>query len=501
MRDWGARLILFVATMMLAACAAGPRYDAPQTEREAIAARMMGDIEVLSSEEFGGRKPGTPGEEQTVAYLIERMKGAGLVSGTNDPGSAWRAPVELVSTRALDSRITVRTNRGETQIPEDKGFAFTATRRALIDGAEVVFVGNDAASVPAEEVAGRIVVMLDEAALVSSRRAHLYSADPAAIITVVDDPADIVRMREAFGKETLKLASEETDRLLAFVTSDALEAAFPSGQWRALMERADEEGFEPETLPATIAIDARSARRQFTSSNVLGLIPGAVRGSGAVVLMSHWDHLGQCAPGTSDPMCNGAVDNASGVALTLELASRLRASGPHDRDIYVLATSAEEAGLLGAKAFAKSPPISPEDIVAVFNFDMVAIAPEGSPVGFIGEGETPLDDIVLTTLSEAGRQLGDREFAASFLRRQDGWALLEAGIPAVLISTTFGSEATLAPFLAQQYHRPTDDGRALDLGGAVDDLLLHDQLVRRVASTAEYTPFEPDGTVIVEPQP
>lgn len=501
MRGWPTRLVVCFATLALGACATGHGSNASPPEREAIAARMMADIEVLSSEAFGGRMPGTPGEEQTVAYLIERMQEAGLVSGTNDPGSVWRAPVELIRTRALDSRIIVRTQRGETEIGQGNGFAFTSTRRALIDGVDVVFVGKEAETVPAEAIAGRIVVLLDDPALGSGQREHLFEAGPAAIITVVDDAAAIAERRQALGGERLTLASEDTDRLLAFVTDEALSAAFPEGRWSALVDRATAAGFEPEMLNATIAIDAHTTRREFTSSNVLGLIPGAVKGAGAVVLMGHWDHLGECAPEASDRLCNGAVDNASGIALMLELAARLRAIGPHDRDIYLLATSAEEAGLLGAKAFAQEPPLALNDIVAVFNFDMVAIAPRDSPVGFIGEGETPLDDIVLQTLSETGRKLGERDFAANFLRRQDGWALLEQGIPAVLISTTFGSESLVAPFLAEDYHKPSDDGRILQLGGAIDDLLLHEELVRRVASTATYTPPERQGVVIVESGP
>ena len=134
MNRLGARLFALAATLALGACAAGPRFDASPLEREAIAARMSADIDVLSSESFGGRRPGTPGETQTVEYLIDRMQAIGITSGTNDPGSAWRAPVELVSTKALESKITVRTNRGERALDETQAFAFTATRRALIDG-------------------------------------------------------------------------------------------------------------------------------------------------------------------------------------------------------------------------------------------------------------------------------------------------------------------------------------------------------------------------------
>ena len=171
----------------------------------------------------------------------------------------------------------------------------------------------------------------------------------------------------------------------------------------------------------------------------------------------------------------------------LELARRLSATGPHDRDIYFLATSAEESGLLGARSFVEAPPVPLDTIVAAFNFDTVAVAPAGSPIGFIGEGRTPLDGIVRDVLDAARRDLGDQELAAQFVRRQDGWVLLDEGVPAVLLSTTFGSEEVLTRYLSGDYHRPSDEVGIIELGGAIDDLLLHEELIRRVANTSLYS--------------
>jgi Zn-dependent M28 family amino/carboxypeptidase len=284
------------------------------------------------------------------------------------------------------------------------------------------------------------------------------------------------------------LASEETNRLSAFVTREVMEQLVGEDRWAALLGAAEDENFVPIQLGATASFDAVSTHRSFDSSNVIGLLPGQVRDSGAVVLMAHWDHLGDCATDTPDPICNGAVDNASGVAVMLELGRRLAATGPYDRDIYLLATTAEEAGLLGAKAFVQAPPMPLETIVAAFNFDTVAVAPVGTPLGFVGEGRTALDPLILDAAAEAGRPLGNREFAESFVRRQDGWALLEAGVPAVLLSSTFASEIVAGPYLAEDYHRPTDELRKVQLGGAIDDLLLHEELVQKVAMTDSYTP-------------
>jgi Zn-dependent M28 family amino/carboxypeptidase len=151
-----------------------------------------------------------------------------------------------------------------------------------------------------------------------------------------------------------------------------------------------------------------------------------------------------------------------------------------------MGTTAEEWGLLGAKAFVENPAIPLDTIVGAFNYDTVAVSPQGSSFAFVGEGLTPLDDIVLTTLGDLRLSLGNQILAEQFLRRQDSWALLEAGVPSVTLSTNLGSQATLDAFLADRYHQASDNIAGLELGGAIDDVLLHQLLLQRVASTTQY---------------
>ena len=484
------RLSLITATLLaLGACAKAPLATASAPERAAIESNLMRDISVLASDEFGGRKPGTPGEARTVEFLIEEMGKAGLTSGTNDPGSAWTAPVQLINTRPLESRVRLRTAKGEFELPANSAAAFAGSRQAIIDGVDVVFVGREDETVTPEQIAGKIVVMMGEPGVSPRRRAQFFEADPAAIITIIEDDGAIANIRRAYGRERLILASEANNRLTAFVTTEAMEMALPDGTWAELLEQAEGDDFTPQMLEATIAIDARTAQREFASSNVIGKLPGTMPDAGAVLLLGHWDHLGECGrEGADDLICNGAIDNASGIAVMLELSRRLVASGPFDRDIYVLATTAEESGLFGARVFTEAPPVPLESIVAAFNFDTAAIAPSGTAVGFVGEGRTVLDEVVLEVLDEGARELGNREFAEQFVRRQDGWALLDKGVPAVFISTAFSSEIVLGPYLAETYHSPKDEIDRIELGGAIDDLLLHEELVRRVANIATYTP-------------
>ncbi len=459
----------------------------------------MRDISTLASDEFGGRQPGTDGERLTLEYLARRFTEVGLVSGTNDPVNPWRAPVPLAHSRPVESRVELA---GKALRP-DEAFAFADARRVLVEDAETVFVGRALKMPSPELIRGKVAVLLADPGKSPARRAQLFKLEAAAVITVVDKPGAIADLRRTIDRDRIQRITEVTREISAFVTDAALARAIGEDAWAFLRDAAQDDEFEPRALKVTASLEALSERSEFNSYNLIGRLPGTMPDAGAVLLLAHWDHLGKCgeegialidaspaSQSAGDLICNGAIDNASGVAVMLELARRLAATGPYDRDIYVLATSAEEAGLLGARAFVADPPVPLASIVAAFNFDTVAVAPAGSPLGFVGEGRTALDSLVLQALKETGRDLGNREFADSFVQRQDGWVLLENGVPAVFLSSAFGSQIVIGPYLERQYHQPSDDLARIELGGAIDDLLLHETLIKRIASIATYTPPE-----------
>lgn len=484
-------LILMLASALLAACARTPVASTQASERAAIEARLRDDIAILASDDFGGRKPGTPGEEKTLAYLEQRMAEVGLLSGTGDPGSYWRQPVDLVATIPLTGELTLIQGRKRVTVPQSDAVVITKRRRALATsgpgtGVPVVFVGYGDGSVLGDALAGAVAVMLADPGRDVARRDALFAQRATAVVTVEPEAADLPVVRAA---PRVELASEEVDTLAAYVTDKSIAGVIGPRRWARLKADAQASDFSPIELNLAVAIEATAERQEFTSHNLVGMVPGSTPGSGAVLLLAHWDHLGECGPPEAqDRICNGAVDNASGLAVMLELARRLKAGPPLDRDIYVLATTAEEAGLLGARAFVKAPPLPLTSIVAAFNFDMLALAPAGSAVGFIGRGQGPLDAAILAEIARSGRVEGDQALAESFVRRQDGWVFQQQGLPTVLLSSSYGSRGVLQPFLSSRYHQPGDEMGAIDLGGAVDDLLLHERLIRQLADPARYPP-------------
>ncbi|GAA0766546.1 hypothetical protein FHS52_001847 [Erythromicrobium ramosum] len=488
-------LVTLLASLWLAACARAPIEVAPDPVQSDIAARLKADIDVLASDQFAGRKPGTPGAKATFEYIERRMGEVGLVSGTNDPGSYWRLAVDLVEAVPQTGQLTLGVGRRAVTLTEAEAAVYTPRRRALAaggpgTGVPVVFVGYGDGSVLGDALAGAAALMLADPGRDRTRREALFRQRATAVVTVVPDAEALATVRRNAERGRVELASEQMDTLSAYITDAALGRVLGEKRWEQWKREALKADFAPLELNLAVTIEATSDRREFPSQNIIGMIPGNVPGSGAVLLLGHWDHLGECGPPeAADRICNGAADNASGIAMMLELARRLKAGPPLGRDIYVLATSAEEAGLLGARAFVKTPPLPLASIVAAFNFDMMAVAPEGSPVGIIGRGHTPaLDAAILEVLARKGRLIGDQSLADSFLQRQDGWALHQAGVPSVLLSSTYGSRAILDPFLLSRYHRPDDDAAQIELGGTIEDLLLHEDLIRQLADPERYPP-------------
>src|SRR5262249_30876782 len=146
----------------------------------------------------------------------------------------------------------------------------------------------------------------------------------------------------------------DTDRILAV-------AETPSGNVR---------GF---ALPWSLHAVLNSEIKTVDSENIVGLLPGSdpKLKDEYVVLSAHLDHIGITPPVKGDSINNGAMDNASGVATTLEVARLFQVSGTlPKRSILFLIDTAEEKGLVGAEYFARNPTVPRGSIVADVDLDM-----------------------------------------------------------------------------------------------------------------------------------
>ncbi|MET0180598.1 MAG: M28 family peptidase [Novosphingobium sp.] len=490
------RLVAALAVTLLASSPAVSAAVKPSNAERALEAALRRHITVLASDEYQGREPGTAGETLTLRYLAREWFRIGLVSGTNDPGNDWFAPVELVEREpALSSATFARAGR-RLVLPAEGVLALTSSPRQLIENAPLLFVGHAAGALPPRAaLAGRIAVLLDslpsgsDAGAVGDRQSRLIAAGASAVLTVLDGERTLGEITSRRHRAGYALAGDALGGdLEAFVTR-ANAARLFGHDFAAMLRAAGQAGFVSRPLPLTGSIEATTRETRISSHNLIGRLPGRNPARGAVLLVAHWDHFGVCAePPAEDLICNGAIDNASGLAVLTEVARVLARGKRLDRDVYFLATTGEELGLLGAHAFADNPPLPLEAIVAAFNIDSPALAPRGGPLAIVGHGRSPPLDRDIHRLAKAQkRRVVQSAATETLLRRQDGWALVQHDIPAVMVSSSAADAGLVDRFMEDTYHRPGDEaGPGLELGGAAQDALFHVALARWFASTKSY---------------
>ncbi len=482
---WGRIVFAGWLALLAAVALVLPATSADAARRDKVLEQqLMQHITVLASDEFQGREPGTEGEAKTLQYLGKLWFDIGLVSGTNDPGNEWFAPVTLLERMPAVSAARF-TSKGRPQyIPSDAVLVLTSGNRSLVRDAPLVFVGNALGALPARsELAGRVALLLDAKIDTSERQNALLAAGASAVLTVLDgdrtlDNIKARRLRPGYALSSDTLGGD----LEGFITRSGLSSLLQgSGRSLASLEQAAERAdFAPQLLDLAATLEATTRETTIRTFNMIGKLPGRRPNTGAVLFVAHWDHFGVCGvPPAEEVICRGAVDNASGVAALSEIARRLVRGPKPDRDIYFLATTAEELGLLGAHAFAENPPLPLKQIVAAFNIDTIALAPAGSPLAVVGKGMTKLDTDIAAVARREKRKIVEGEAANTYIRRQDGWALLQHDVPTVMVSSAYSDIPKLEAFFEGPYHRPADNlKREIELGGAAEDVAFHVALGR-----------------------
>jgi hypothetical protein len=454
-----------------------------------LEARLLDHMTILASDEFDGRRPGTLGEAKTLRYIGRQFFDIGLVSGTNDPGNPWFAPVVLVGREPAASAARFSRRGRPILVPASQVLLFTSSKRSLVRDTPVLFVGRkDGKSLSRVDLAGRIVLLLDDENGTGERQDSLIEAGAAAVLTVLDAGRTLDSVAARRQRSGYALASEALGGdLEGFITREAAGRVLAgSGQTVASLEQlAAKSDFAPRLLDFTASLEATTVETTIHTHNVIGKVPGRRPGSGAVLFLAHWDHFGECAvPPAEHLICNGAIDNASGVAALIETALRLSRGPQPDRDVYFLATTGEELGLLGATAFAENPPLPLKQIVAAFNIDSIALAPAGTPLGIVGKGKTSLDAGIAEVARREKRTLSDSDAGNTYVKRQDGWALLQHDIPAVMVTSAYGDIARVEKFFDTDYHRPGDRVKpGIELGGAAEDVAFYVALARWFGDT------------------
>lgn len=492
-----------ITALALAAAIAPFAATAQEKPAPISEAEVRGHIAQLASDAFEGRGPGSAGETRTLDYLAKTWASYGLVSGTNDAAHPWFQPVPLVERKPYAQAVSATVRGRPLKFAED-GVVLSGRNPTDRVTGEPLFVGFGvkADGTLNADVRGRIVIMLsaepkfEGAAKLPTRREReklLVEAGAAAVLMTAPDGAPWASVRSALRNGSMRLANDDVSPAIAgLLKADASNALLGTNglDLGEASRLAGDPAFAPRSLPLRLDLATSTSVRAFDSHNVIAKLPGSKPGAGAVLLLGHWDHFGICrSEEAEDRICNGAVDNASGMAVLLTVAERLARGAQMDRDVYFMGTTAEERGLLGAYHFAARPNVPLDQIVVALNIDTIAIAKKDAPVAIIGRGETDLDPIIEQLATQAGRTIEKGTESNAFIRRQDGWALAAKGVKSLMVGGSFADMGLLQAFLTTVYHQPDDElTDATELGGAAQDANLHVDLVRYFADTAKYKP-------------
>jgi Zn-dependent M28 family amino/carboxypeptidase len=505
---------------------------------------LLAHIKVLASDEFEGRAPGSKGEDLSVKYITDQFKKIGLKPGNPDGTYTQDVPLAGIKSEPRMSFV-VGDKTMDLKYPDD----FVASSARLqpeinIEKSDLVFVGygvvapeygwDDYKNV---DVRGKTLVMLigdppvpdpkdpsklddkmfkGKAMTYYGRWTYKYEiaaqkGAAAAIIIHETEPAAYPWqvVRSSWSKENFELdnPNKNMDAVSArsWITLEvAKELLADCGQnFDDLKKSAMTKGFRPVVLNAKANIAIKQQVRSFKSHNVIGKLEGSdpkLNGE-YVIYTAHWDHLGRHPELQGDQIFNGAIDNASGVASVIELAAAfMKINPPPKRSVLFVATTAEEAGLLGAKFYAEHPLYPLQKTLADINLDSMNVWGKARDIEDLSLGFSMLDDLLAAAAKQQGRTaIPDSRPDKGKIYRADNFEFSKAGLPSLYVGKGehLLSRPETAPLKSDEYdstdyHQVTDEVRPdWDLSGAVQDVQLLFEVGYEVANGDKFPDWKP----------
>lgn len=458
-------------------------------------------VEYLSSDLLEGRGTGTQGAELAARYIANELSSYGLQPIGDESDHFQRIPMR--GSFSLDeSSLQIRLHETERtfRLVQDYLLYRTGAETFVPNPTPLAFVGygiiapefdyNDYQSLNVE---GKIVVFLSGEPRSSdrdyfageTRTIHSYpeAKQRVAIARGARGSILISNSREEVGRnwdywvkefsfEHVTLAYNAVGNLSVLMNPEAAALLFEGSAYSLadVFHMARKERMRSFPLKAEISFQGKFQQREFISSNVVALLEGAdpSQKDSYLIISSHYDHLGRGLSVAGDSIYNGAFDNASGVAATLELARAWSGRIPPRRSVIFLFTTGEEKGLLGASYYVDNPLVPLYKTVANINVDGLALFDTFNDVVGVGSHLSTLGDQFERFVQGKGLKLAEipAEFGrAEAFTRSDQLAFAEAGIPALLIMEGLnwrntGPEEALRRFVAwgqKIYHSPFDD--------------------------------------------
>ncbi|OFX00458.1 MAG: hypothetical protein A3E78_16130 [Alphaproteobacteria bacterium RIFCSPHIGHO2_12_FULL_63_12] len=487
---------------LLAIAAAGvSTASLARAEAETAEIRIEADMAFLADDARSGREAGSKGYDAAARFAVTRMKAIGL---TPADSKNWRQKVRLRAAvrDAAAAKFVLRDGETQSELVHLEDYiigqnfdpgTFDATAPVVYVGYGVTAPEEGIDDYAGVDASGKFVVLFDGAppvlkgdkhAYYSSGRVKYATAAARGAIGVIGlqtaaDAARIPWARLAAGIGRARMATIGDDGR-AEVTAPSIVAGAtmsPAGAGKLFAgEKMDFAALQAgeaagKGAPAgfefrkTVRLAGASHLSDRKSANVIGIIQGSdpVLKDEVVLLTAHLDHIGlsrSSKPG-EDAIHNGALDNASGVAVMLEAARMFQQSGVRPRrSVAFVALTGEEKGLLGSDYLARHPAFGGRRVVSNVNLDMpIATYPFTDVVAF-GAERSSLGPVVAAAARSMGVALAQDPIPEENLFiRSDHYSFVQQGIPSVFLVPGWanGGEKAYGDFLKNHYHKPSDD--------------------------------------------
>lgn len=497
-------------------------------------------IRTLSSDEYEGRGPGTAAEPKTLDAIIARFKAAGLQPGNK---GQWLQDVPTATITAINkSPLTITGGPQVLTFKPSSEFvagSYRITPHTEVKDSELVFVGyginapelgwNDYAGVDMKGKTAVILVndpdyaMEGENGLFRGRRMTYYgrwtykfeeaARQGAAAALIIHDtfPAaygwQVVESSWSGAQHFVQTANDGADQTAAngWIQKPVAEAILKAAgkDLAALIAAAQVKGFKPVPLGLKASLAFDNTIEKANSHNVVGILPGKTRPDEYVLYSAHWDHLGHCKPdATGDDICNGAVDNATGIGALVSLAKMSGKAGAAARSQVFLAVTLEESGLLGSEYYAQNPVYPLAKTVGGVNMDGLGIGGPAKDITVTGGDKSELTTILRKVEGEMGLSESPEEHPErGHYYRSDHFSFAKRGVPMfdvgrgtdLVVGGKAAGQAAADDYVNVRYHQPSDQYQeSWDISGMVQDVKLFYRLGRELADSNVWPNWHPN---------
>ncbi|MCI0611612.1 M28 family metallopeptidase, partial [bacterium] len=237
----------------------------------------------------------------------------------------------------------------------------------------------------------------------------------------------------------------------------------------ALFDKAKTKGFKPVELPLKIEGKIIAKTRPLHAQNVMGILEGSdpKLKDEAIVYSAHYDHLGVGVPVDGDNIYNGALDNASGTAMLIELARVFAESSVKPpRSVIFLSVTGEERGLKGSEYYGLHPSIPAKQTMINLNYDGISMLGEATDVVMTGADRTSIFPMVQEVTKAMNVSIVPEEHPeAGYYYRSDHFSMARVGVPAFSLdlgnsivgkAADYGEKA-YKEYNEKHYHQPSDE--------------------------------------------